>query len=382
LKIKVKPEDFIVEEVADISFNPQGKWTILKLTKRYWNTLELIDYISKKYRLRKEFFSRGGLKDRYSLSFQYLSYKGDIKKNIKEKNFTLEVLGKSDHPVNLNNVKGNRFDITIRDLGIDDVKKMEDNYDDLLKYGFPNYFDEQRFGSASHGMGFFGKFLLLGHYNGALKSLFYKYDEDNREIKRFKEFCIENWGNWDKIKKISPEKYRGIFEYLSKNKNDFKGAIKLIDREYLNLYLLAYQSYIFNETIKLIVLDYGEEIFIHPYKYGDFVFYKRLREFENLKEINVPVVNNKVSLEGYTGEKIKEVLKKEGVNIKMFSLNKMRFRGVRFKTFMRRFIVFPEEFFYSTGDDDLYKGKKKVNLKFFLPSGSYATILIKRLFHT
>ncbi len=379
MKIKVKPEDFIVEEVPDIQFNDNGEFTILKLTKRFWNTIDVIDFITKKYHLKKELFSRAGLKDRYSLSIQFLSYKGNIYKNIKEKNFTIEVIGRSKKPVNLNSTAGNRFYITIRELKDKDCSIIEQNYEDVKSFGLPNFFDEQRFGSVRHRKGFFAKYLMLGHYNGAIKSLFYKYKEDPKEIKTFKDFCIDNWGKWEEIFHKAPQKYKKIFEYLKENPNDFKNAVKLIDRELLNLYLLSYQSFIFNETINEIISDYGEGIYEIPYILGNFLFYKRLKNVETLKDFYVPVINDKTELTGYIGEKINKILEKEGIEIKMFSLNKLRLRGVRFKTFQRKFIIFPEEFTISFKNDEIYKGKKKALLNFILPSGSYATILIKKL---
>jgi tRNA pseudouridine13 synthase len=35
----------------------------------------------------------------------------------------------------------------------------------------------------------------------------------------------------------------------------------------------------------------------------------------------------------------------------------------------------------STADDELNRGRRKMTLSFELPKGSYATVLLKRLFH-
>jgi len=46
----------------------------------------------------------------------------------------------------------------------------------------------------------------------------------------------------------------------------------------------------------------------------------------------------------------------------------------------RRAVVVPEDLAVSAGSaDELYPGRQKVALSFFLPRGSYATLLIKRL---
>ena len=48
---------------------------------------------------------------------------------------------------------------------------------------------------------------------------------------------------------------------------------------------------------------------------------------------------------------------------------------------MRDAIVAPAGLKASADDDELNAGRKKLTLSFELPKGSYATILVKRLFH-
>jgi tRNA pseudouridine13 synthase len=53
---------------------------------------------------------------------------------------------------------------------------------------------------------------------------------------------------------------------------------------------------------------------------------------------------------------------------------------VFFKAYPRKAVVTPEHLKASSPEpDDLYPGRKKLVLSFFLPPGSYATMLIKRL---
>jgi tRNA pseudouridine13 synthase len=86
---------------------------------------------------------------------------------------------------------------------------------------------------------------------------------------------------------------------------------------------------------------------------------------------------------GTVGSIMKSVLDEEGVTRRDFSLRAMRFRGVRFKPFMRNAIVFPEKFTCDTPRrDEVYANKKKMKITFTLPPGSYATLLIKRLMLT
>ncbi len=53
---------------------------------------------------------------------------------------------------------------------------------------------------------------------------------------------------------------------------------------------------------------------------------------------------------------------------------------VYFKSFKRRAVIIPDEIQSSDrGKDELHQGKMKVTLSFFLPRGSYGTMLMKRL---
>ncbi|MGB9721447.1 MAG: tRNA pseudouridine(13) synthase TruD [bacterium] len=382
MKIKVQPEDFKVEEIIDIPICKSGPYTLLKLQKRYWNTLDIIDFVARRLSVSKNNFSRAGLKDRYSLSIQYLSFRGDLTEVVEEENFKLVPVGKISKPISPDCLYGNKFSITLRDVNDDEIRKINTNYPEIVENGVANYFDEQRFGSARHKQGFFAKFLMRGHYRGALKSLLcYSYKEDSKSLKFFKRVCAENWGNWDKCLKVAPVETRKILFFLKNNPNDFRNAIKMIDREMLNLYLLAYQSYLFNKILFLIIKDYGKDIVEVPYSMGSFLFYRKLRERDFVRGLKIPMLTEKVNASGYLGKVIRNVLDSEDIQLSDFKLNKMRFRGVRFKNFLRAAIIYPEDFIIGElEDDEIYRNKKKMLINFTLPPGSYATIIIKRLF--
>lgn len=381
VKIKVRPEDFVVDELVDLPIRKKGLYTILKLEKRYWNTLDVIDFVARKKHLKRTQFSRCGLKDRYSLSMQYLSFKGDIRNIIKEEHFTLTPIGKSDVPIHPKMLRGNAFSITLRNMTDAEVRKVHASAQDIITHGFPNYFDEQRFGSARHRQGFIAKKLIIGHYKGALKLLLcYPYKEDGSRSRRFKQYCTYHWRDWKGCLTIAPPFYRPIIEHLVKYPKDFKGAIKMIDREFLNLYLLAYQSLLFNEVLLRVVKKYGVGKVSMKYSQGEFVFYRQLSSTADVIDLSIPMINEKTKLAGDIGNFARTVLKKEGVTLKGMGLQKMRLRGVRFKSFGRKAIVFPADLMITKPQpDEIYRGRYQCQVNCVLPPGTYATILIKRL---
>lgn len=381
VKIKVSPEDFVVDELIEIPLRKKGDYTILKLEKRYWNTLDVIDFVARKMHVQRKLFSRAGLKDRYSLSTQYLSFKGNVEHTIEEEHFTLTPVGKSHVPVSPRMLHGNSFSITLRNMTDGEAAKTQANAKDIITYGFPNYFDEQRFGSARHRQGFIAKKLIHQHYKGALKLLLcHSYKEDGLRERRFKRYCMNHWRDWQGCLNIAPPFYRSIIEHLTGHSKDFKGAIKKIDREFLNLYLLAYQSFLFNEVLLMVVKKYGVSNVKMKYSQGEFVFYRRLRSTQDVRRLSIPMINEKTKLTADVGKIISSVLRKEDITLKGMALQKMRLRGARFKSFERAVIVFPADFTVTRPQpDEIYKNRYKCQVKCILPPGTYATILVKRL---
>lgn len=380
-KVKVRPEDFVVEEIIDIPLAEKGPYTILKLEKKYWNTLDVIDFVAREMNVSKNLFARAGLKDRYSKSTQYISFKGDFRHIIKESNFTLRAVGRSKIAVRPNMLRGNSFCITLRSLTGGEAELLQQNTPEVREHGFPNYFDEQRFGSARHGQGFIAKKMISEHYQGALKLLMcYPYKEDNAQEKRFKRYCFSHWRDWQGCLKMAPPFYRPLLRHLCAQPKDYKGALKEIDREFLNLYLLAYQSYIFNETLARFVKQHTADHMNLKYSMGEFIFFRKLHEQLPAEGVQIPMINEKAQLKGSVGKNMEKVLSREGIALKQMALQKMRLRGVRFKYFLRDAIVFPTDFTVSIPEpDEIYVNKSKSVMKCTLPPGTYATILIKRL---
>ena len=76
MKIKVKPEDFVVQEEATLLPTPEPlAHAIFRLSKQDWDTFDLIDLLSRRLRIPKQDISTGGIKDRYGKTEQLISIK-------------------------------------------------------------------------------------------------------------------------------------------------------------------------------------------------------------------------------------------------------------------------------------------------------------------
>ncbi|GAV23580.1 pseudouridine synthase [Carboxydothermus pertinax] len=383
MKLKVKPEDFIVKEEITVPILKEGSFKLYLLEKRFWNTLDALQRLAAENGLKLSEIGYGGKKDRYGHTFQYITVQASKNLSTREKNLNLTHIGYLNTPLSPVLIAGNHFEITLRALSGEEGNNLLKRAEQVKKYGFPNYFDDQRFGSYDKEQGFFAKKLLLGHFNGALKIYLTSiYPEESREAKERKKFFAANWGNWEEcLKEAKTRIEREIFGFLMSSPKNFPGALNLIPKEQLSLYFAAYQGYLYNNLLKEILISQGIGLRAYPGAVEDYLFYLTLprKAFNYLKSLMLPTAAQKVH---FPNEEVRreylKVLERERLKSGDFNLRKIR--KVYFKSFLRPAVVIPEGFYIGNLlKDELYHGKHKLELKFFLPRGSYATMLIKAL---
>ena len=138
MKIKSRPQDFVVEELLDLpEFSDKGNYFIYKLEKTGLSTLEIVNHLVRKYGIHDKKINFAGLKDKYALTSQYLSIMGSGLKEIKEANFTLISLGRSMRPIGTDLLKGNRFRITLRSLEKESIPGLINNLTKCQSMVFP-----------------------------------------------------------------------------------------------------------------------------------------------------------------------------------------------------------------------------------------------------
>ncbi len=383
LKIKVRPEDFVVEEVAYLPLSQGGPHRVYQLQKRYWNTLDVIRYLSKRLRLPLNRFSYGGKKDRYSLSTQFITIRDRRTFKINEKNFTLMPMGSMFRPMGPDLIKGNKFTITVRKIRDEDAQRVLQEIDTVREHGFVNYFDEQRFRSFAPKMGFIAEHFLKGDILNGLKIILtHVWPEDKKQIRQHKRALRQNWGNWQRCLELaSTTLEKRIFKAL-KDSAGPERLLKLIPKEELSMYVAAYQAALWNELLRRVIRQYSDELITYRGIAGDYLFYqtpsRKLEEI--LSEGPIPVASKNMR---FTSIKYKEIfdetLKERGITTHDFIIKPINFE---FPSFTREPIVRPEELEVQLEDDELYSGFKKIIFSFFLPRGSYGTMFLKRLWAT
>ena len=148
-RLRVEPEDFVVEE--DLGFAPSGAGShvLLKVRKRNANTEWVARELARAIGCRPGDVGYAGLKDRRAITTQWFSVPmprpaADL---AALKGAEFEVLEAHAHAKKLPRgaLAGNRFTLRIRDVDVSEAQLAE-RLTAIARDGIPNYFGPQRFG--------------------------------------------------------------------------------------------------------------------------------------------------------------------------------------------------------------------------------------------
>lgn len=377
MKIKQRPEDFVVTELDRYEVSKTGPFCLYRLVKWDSGTLEAIGSLAKGWNLSRAQVSFGGLKDRHARTEQVISVRGGPERTFEGSAFRAEFLGRSRDPITRASFAGNRFEITVRDL-----QEIPD-LGPVTRSGVPNYFDDQRFGSLRGTEGeFIGRALVRGENEKALRlALASPSGEDRKKDRDLKSMVRDRWGDWPGLAKdLPPVPARNVASYLAGHPGAFGFAFELLEQNLRILYVSAYQSWLWNRTLAAVIRKLPDTYEV-AYAAGAHVFYRALdaADHDRLAELAIPLITPSQKFDGDLAGITAAILAEEKVEQRQFRLKKLA------KTFfgkgLRDAIVAPARLSSSSGDDELNRGRRKMRLSFELPKGSYATVLLKRLFH-
>ena len=367
MKLRVKPEDFFVEELPSLEFKDSGKFAIFKVSKTNLTSFAAEKSLATRCNVSFKQIGFAGLKDSRARTIQYYSVATDKPDCgvFEERQVKSELVGFLDEPLRTGDLKGNKFIIIVRDLSDEDVETAKRNLD-FVKRGVPNYFDSQRFGSLKGVDGFIGKDVLNGDFESAVKKVIGGYTK-SRLVYTLKTFVLAHWGDWkacaDEVRRLRLEKSAiGNIIFELEQSGDFAKAFGRLFAGVRQLFFSAYQSFIWNECVKKLVGD-GFKI---PYRAGELVFNPDWHDDGVFLTVAPDMPENEI---------VSEVLASEGLSLDSFKTDQHIFiareRPLTFK---------PEDFLFLPSDDELHEGRKKAVVSFVLPKGSYATIILKALF--
>jgi tRNA pseudouridine13 synthase len=385
MKLKQQPDDFRVEEIPSVAAGPVGAFAFYLLEKRGWTTPDALAAIRRRWKVDLRRLSYGGLKDRHAHTIQYFTIHNGPEKDLTHGTFQVTYLGRVAIAYSSEQIRANRFEITLRSLSNADVARAEAALPEVADVGVPNYFDDQRFGSVGDGTAFVAREMVLGNFEGALRlALAAPYEHDRADAKREKAILNARWGDWPAAKAELPRGHaRSIVDYLVHHPTDFKGACARLRPELQGLYLSAWQSHLWNRMLSRWLTDRvpSEQLIQLRLKTGDVVMPKSMPDSARAEwdQLSLPLPSARLKLdpEAAWAGVVTAVMADEGI-----PLEEMRIKGMQkpfFSKGERVVKIAVGDLTWKAGDDELNRERRKLVFRFELPRGAYATMLVKRL---
>jgi tRNA pseudouridine13 synthase len=383
MKLKYRPEDFVVRESWRFDEVAGGGYHVYAMDKQKLSTFQAVERICQVARIPHSAVSYCGLKDKQGRTEQLMAVKGK-EISVQDADLRLRKVGETDHPLSARNTTSNRFAVTIRDLSSVEIDRLAESVAEVQRLGVLNYFDSQRFGHLKHGQGFLAKDILKGQWEHALHNYLKPSPLDRSEDAKVKAFWQEHWGNWVAHCPFpGVSRYRTMLRKLRANPRDFKGALLSLEPRERAMIVFTYQSYLWNEGVKLLLLDLVDrkQICQIPYQAGALLFPRSAPQsaIPILREGTFPLLAPDSPMpEGKIGKAVAALLRREQLTLAGLRVHEA---PLFFKHEERQVSVFPGKLVVSKpGRDEHFRGRLRVRLAFTLPPGSYATLVVRRLF--
>jgi tRNA pseudouridine13 synthase len=339
-KFKCIPEDFLVREVPlfpQLYSKIKPVYTYIWLEKVGYTTFEAQQVIQRFFDLSPKDVSAQGLKDEDGITLQMLA----VRKKLNKSDITnfnnqyshsstyfriKEIWGYGKHSLTPGILHGNTFTVTIRALTAELTQKITESYRKNRYFSFVNYYDTQRFGlpNGPYNAHLIGESLVRGDWKLALA-----------EFTRTKNMTSEMAAQLPATAFF--EDCRSFF-------------VNHVGEKLLSFFISSYNSKIWNESASN-----------HLKKVPG--LYTRLLPDSPVGELHIPTTSITDIPPLLSTEAFQWIEQGEAVP--------------SIKT--RPFVIHTSIYYANPESDELHPGRMKLSMSFFLPVGSYATMLLKQL---
>lgn len=376
--IKVRNEDFkvlelLVESISrNISRNADNsyRFPVLLLHKNGLDSNHAIIEISNQLGTNIRVL---GIKDSKAVTTQHATCEGKKFREGKTTHTNLSLLGFSKHSIKKSHIMGNQFEIRISNPLTNDITDFITEVKNI-----PNYYGLQRFGSERLVTHLVGREIINGNFKKAVEIfLSHTTEYDSHFSKEIRDKCNDprNYGHVMKIIPKGMDLERNLLRSLLDGKG-YKSALRSIPINIRRLFVHAYQAFIFNKCLSNMIRD-GESITCclkndfcfkleNQLTLGKLVKYSGDGNSDLVPAMHLPGYSFK-STEGRFETKLSLLMRHENISAKDFYIKEMQELSV--EGGFRQLPLLVNDFSYSNN----------LLIKFKIPIGSYATILLREL---
>lgn len=391
--IKSTTSDFrVTERLHEGYLAPRGPYTVYRVKKRKLTSFEAAAELAALAGVPRDAVSMAGLKDKQGVTIQYMSVGGGRPVDLRSPGLTIEMVGRAEEELESRHSAGNSFEVVVRDVRAGRLERLRESARLASECGVPNYFDEQRFGNLKHGQGWVARDLMMGRREQALKRLITSDSPfDSEATRRTKRGLRDAWRDWKRCRHLAGKlgAHHSVFEHLARDPRDYPGAFRRIASRIRLIHLYAYQSHVWNRA----VCNFLSETFAEaPHRVVEGIegeLYFPTGEFAAadlpFETFRLPGARLADVSQPLQRRHLERVLADEGLSKKTFNIEGIP--GFGLKGEERALWLYPS-FAPIRGLRDKRAASResgqgadetKVRLKFDLPRGAYATMIVKRL---
>lgn len=397
----------------------KDRYILCVMRKRQREHLVAVQSLTRALRVRQSDIGIAGIKDMQAVTYQFVTIKNTTSQQVENANsklrhegIELSALQEVNQVIQSGSLKGNRFDIVVRDLHRIHVEAnesgeamerrvpcdrchLEVRVKALRQTGFINYFGEQRLGSPGDanevGVRSFdiGRAMLQHNFDLAVDLLMSgrlvcrgPEEMESPAIRKVRQTWKDSGRDASLTLECMPKmdilvREKVVLQGLRRYHNSLD-ALKCLHFNIRMFWINAYQSYIWNTMASERILRLGRKVVK-----GDLILDEngdvRLVNDSNISttsfdEVVLPLPGHSIEYpQNEIGKLYDDLLKKEKV-----SFNKDAPPEATAKGAYRRLICRPAHVSADMIDDDEVH-VTLVKLGFDLPSGSYATMLLREL---
>ena len=392
-RIRHVPDDFKVGEILNdgskAQIEPQspnkiserGRYLLCGLVKRNLDTILAVQEIAEKLRIDPERIQIAGIKDARALTAQHITISRMLPQEVTRTEFAslrLYPIRFSNEKMNSSLLFGNHFSITIRNI-TQSSRLIHERTERVVKElaglgGCPNFFGHQRFGTIRPITHLVGKHILLGEWKEAALTFLAKPSPHEHPESRQVRERLWSTQNYKEALQDFPFKLlyeRRMLNHLARRSGDFIGAFHRLPQKLCQLFVQAYQSYLFNRFLSHRI---QKHLSLRETGAGEYTI-----RIGDEKLLALPLIGYRQSLSaGGQSEIEKQILDMECVQPERFRIHGMEkissSGGLR--SALTPLIAFQTA---KSMQDSSSPEKRMTSLEFDLRKGSYATVVLREL---
>ena len=422
-RIRGVPEDFQVEEllvdgskaqiIPSLDEKPQvlgssleqQRYLLCVLAKQNWDTLIATKNIANQLGLGQNSLQIAGIKDAKAVTAQYVTVENlttdDVAK-VNIKGIQFRPIGYLRNPLSVFYLLGNSFKIKITNITqnstIVNTQISQTIHEITQLGGIPNFYGHQRFGTTRPITHFVGKAILEGNFEKAALLFLAKPSPDEHPESRQARTELQQTHDFKTALEHYPKylRYeRSMLKYLNENPNEFDKAFNVLPMKLQDLFIQAYQSYLFNRFLSERI---KAGISLNKAEIGDFIVgvertglpmvnMAQTVTTQNQNRANEALATGRMRLalpivgfkqkpsNGFMGELEQQVLQQENINIDQFRVtinSKLGNRGS-----LRTTLTPIQNLKLLNISKDT--NELSASLEFTLLRGCYATVLLREI---